>query len=223
MRCTYKMLPSADVIRADFDRIAACSPMADGRIEPSAQRLVAHVPLRSRVLEIGCGTGALARELATRRGAKVTAIDLSPRMIDVARVRTPASLGIEYHVADFLSLSPRGFDVVIATNTLHHLPLEETVRRMADAVSDTGMLLVADLFAARGVMELPYNGLSWMLDAVRTPSPASHDLAAAWDAHGLHDQLQSLRSLRRRLRALLPGVAVRRHLGWRYTAIWQRG
>jgi 2-polyprenyl-3-methyl-5-hydroxy-6-metoxy-1,4-benzoquinol methylase len=214
------MVPSADVIRADFDRIAACSRDADGGIEPSAQRLVPLVPLRSRVLEIGCGTGALARELATRRGARVTAIDLSPRMIDVARVRTPASLGVEYHVADFLSLSPSGFDVVVATNTLHHLPLEETVTRMADAVGETGMLLVADLFAARGVTELPYNGLSWLL---RAPSSSSHELAAAWDAHGLHDRLQPLGSLRRRLRALLPGVQVRRHLGWRYTAVWQRG
>jgi 2-polyprenyl-3-methyl-5-hydroxy-6-metoxy-1,4-benzoquinol methylase len=213
------MLPSADVIRADFDRIAACSQEQPDRLEPSAHRLVAHVPLRSRVLEIGCGTGALARELTARRGAKVTAIDLSPRMIDVARVRTPASLGVDYHVADFLALSPRGFDVVIATNTLHHLPLEATVRRMADAVGEGGTLLLADLFAARGIAELPYNGVSWLL---RAPSPAGRDLTAAWDAHGEHDQLTSLRSLRRSLRALLPGVVVRRHLGWRYTAIWQR-
>jgi 2-polyprenyl-3-methyl-5-hydroxy-6-metoxy-1,4-benzoquinol methylase len=214
------MLPSADVIRADFDRIAVSSRDQDRGIDPSAQRLVAHVPLRSRVLEIGCGTGALARELATRRGARVTAIDLSPRMIDVARVRTPASLGVEYHVADFLTLSPSGFDVVIAANTLHHLPLEETITRMADAVGDTGALLVADLFEARGLTELPYNGLSWLF---RTPAARSDELAAAWDAHGLHDRLQPLRSLRRTLRALLPGVHIRRHLGWRYTAIWHRG
>lgn len=214
------MVPSANVIRADFDRIAACSREQNDPLEPCVQRLVAHVPLRSRVLEIGCGTGALARELATRRGAKVTAIDLSPRMIDVARVRTSASLGVEYHVADFLALSPRGFDVVIATNTLHHLPLEETVARMADAVSATGTLLISDLFAARGVAELPYNGLSWLLRA-RLPRRRP-DLAAAWAAHGEHDRLQSLRVIRRAMRALLPGVTVRRHLGWRYTAIWQR-
>jgi 2-polyprenyl-3-methyl-5-hydroxy-6-metoxy-1,4-benzoquinol methylase len=213
------MLPSADVIRADFDRIAACSREQPDRLEPTVQRLVGLVPLRSRVLEIGCGTGTLARELATRRGAKVTAIDLSPRMIDVARVRTPASLGVEYHVADFLSLSPRGFDVVVATNTLHHLPLETAVPRMADAVGEGGALLLADLFAARGLVELPYNGASWLL---RGPSPASRELDDAWAAHGLHDALQPLRALRRSLRALLPGVSVRRHLGWRYSAIWRR-
>lgn len=214
------MVPSADVIRADFDRIAACSREQTDGLEPCVQRLVTHVPLRSRVLEIGCGTGALARQLASRRGARVTAIDLSPRMIDVARVRTSPSLGVEYHVADFLALSPRGFDVVIATNTLHHLPLEETVTRMADAVSATGTLLISDLFAARGLAELPYNGLSWLV-AARVPCPRP-ELAAAWAAHGEHDHLPSLRAVRSAMRALLPGVSVRRHLGWRYTAIWQR-
>src|SRR5690606_6787921 len=98
--------------RADFDRIASHAP-ADS-LEPAARRLLAQVPLRSRVLEIGCGTGQFARELATRRGARVTAIDLAPRMIDVARVRTRDSLGIDFRVADFLELSPRGFDVAVA-------------------------------------------------------------------------------------------------------------
>jgi len=213
------MLPSSDVIRADFDRIAACSNEGSARLETAAQRLVAEVPLRARVLEIGCGTGMLARELATKRGAKVTAIDLSPRMIDVARVRTPGSLGIEYRVADFMSLSPRGFDVVIAINTLHHLPLGNAVARMADAIVPGGKLIVADLFTARGLTELPYCGISWLL---RSPRASQPELAAAWDAHWEHDHIATLGEVRRELRAVLPGVTVRRHLGWRYTAIWNR-
>jgi 2-polyprenyl-3-methyl-5-hydroxy-6-metoxy-1,4-benzoquinol methylase len=213
------MLPSADVVRADFDRIATCSRELPDRLEPAAQRLVTLVPLRARVLEVGCGTGMLARELATRRGAKVTAIDLSPRMIDVARVRTPASLGIEYCVADLLALTPHGFDVVIAANTLHHLPFADAVTRMADAVGTRGKVLIADLFSARGIRELPYNGLSWLMRPTRLQPP---QLVAAWEEHGRHDQLQPLRAIRRELRAILPGATVRRHLGWRYTAVWER-
>lgn len=210
---------SADVIRADFDRIAGCSRELPDRLEPAVQRFVARIPLRARVLEIGCGTGVLARELATRRGARVTAIDLSPRMIEVARTRTPASLGIEYCVADFMALSPGGFDVVVSANTLHHLPLAGAVTRMADAVSRGGKLLIADPFSAQGLRELPYNGLSWLTSSA---APAVPQLAAAWQDHGRHDELQSLGAIRRQLRALLPGVAVRRHLGWRYTATWSR-
>ena len=40
----------------------------------------------TRLLDAGCGTGALAVE-AARRGADVTAIDLSPTLVQLARER----------------------------------------------------------------------------------------------------------------------------------------
>lgn len=178
------MPPSANVIRADFDRIAG-TPVVAERLAPTVQRLLAEVPLRARVLEIGCGTGLLSRELATKRGARVTAIDLSTRMIDVARVRTPASLGIEYCVADFMALSPYGFDIVIATDT--QLPLADAAPRMADAVVERGKVLIADQLAP-----------------------------------GVLASIRELAVVRQTLRTALPNVAVRRHLGRRYSAIWTR-
>jgi 2-polyprenyl-3-methyl-5-hydroxy-6-metoxy-1,4-benzoquinol methylase len=198
------MLPSADVIRADFHRSAAQSPDVAERVEPAAQRLVAEVPLRSRVLEIGCGTGTFARELANKRGAKITAIDLAPRMIDVARVRTAANLGIDFRVADFMELSPRGFDVVVAIDTLHHLPIAVAAERMAQAVVPGGLVIITDGFARGSALELPYSGLSWLVHK----QPQRGD--------------RSLREVRAILRDALPGVAVHRHLGWRYTAIWRK-
>ncbi len=45
-----------------------------------------------RVLDAGCGTGALAVE-AAKRGAQVVAIDLSPTLVDLARQRLPAIAG----------------------------------------------------------------------------------------------------------------------------------
>ena len=45
-----------------------------------------------RLLDAGCGTGALAVE-AARRGAAVVAIDLSPTLVALARERLPADLG----------------------------------------------------------------------------------------------------------------------------------
>src|SRR4051812_42818449 len=98
------MRASADVIRADFNRLTGPSPAPSDVLGPVARRLVAEVPLRKQVLDIGCGTGALARELATKRGAKVTAIDLAARMVDVARVRTSSSLRIDYRVANIMEL-----------------------------------------------------------------------------------------------------------------------
>ena len=54
---------------------------------------------RQRVLDVGCGGGLLAESLA-RAGAQVTAIDLAPGMIEVARLHAAESgLDIDYRVA----------------------------------------------------------------------------------------------------------------------------
>ncbi|HYB88311.1 MAG TPA: class I SAM-dependent methyltransferase [Streptosporangiaceae bacterium] len=58
-----------------------------------------------RVLDAGCGEGYLARVLAAR-GARVTGIDLSPHLIELARAKDPAG-DIDYRVAD-LSLPVPG-------------------------------------------------------------------------------------------------------------------
>jgi 2-polyprenyl-3-methyl-5-hydroxy-6-metoxy-1,4-benzoquinol methylase len=104
-----------------------------------ARRLTAGIAMRSRVLEIGCGTGALARVIA-RRGANVTAIDRAP-MIDLARSRTPAHLGIDYRVGELHRLSPRGFDVAIAVNARLE---RDALPRIAAAVRPGGSIVIID-------------------------------------------------------------------------------
>jgi len=52
------------------------------------------------VLDAGCGTGYLSRELA-RRGARVIGVDFSPNMIEIARQKAAAQqLDVQHHVAD---------------------------------------------------------------------------------------------------------------------------
>jgi 2-polyprenyl-6-hydroxyphenyl methylase/3-demethylubiquinone-9 3-methyltransferase len=79
----------------------------------------------SRVLDVGCGGGLLAEALA-RAGAAVTAIDLAPGMIEVARLHArEAGLDIDYRVvaADELQRAmPQGFDVVTCMEMLEHVP-----------------------------------------------------------------------------------------------------
>lgn len=221
VRCPI-MLPSPEVVRDDFDRIARHSRGLPDRIEPATQRLLGAMPRgRCRVLDVGCGTGGLARKLANG-GARVTGIDLSPRMIDVARVRTTDGLGIEYRVGDFMTWSPRGYDVAIAIASLHHLPLADALTRMAAAIDPGGLVLIGDLFAARGVLDLPYNAVSWLRRRLRPAGADPADLAAAWAAHGQHDRLLTFREVRAIAQATLPGATVRRHLEWRYTLVWRK-
>ena len=64
--------------------------------------LLSHLPADmhgQRLLDAGCGTGALAVE-AARRGAEVVAVDVSGGLVDVARRRAGDDARIEWHVGD---------------------------------------------------------------------------------------------------------------------------
>lgn len=83
-----------------------------------------------RVLDAGCGTGALAVELAAR-GATVLAVDLSPTLIALARERLPSDLGeghIDFEVGDMAALATGDFDHVVAMDSLIHYDVADGIR-----------------------------------------------------------------------------------------------
>ncbi|SFL27022.1 magnesium protoporphyrin IX methyltransferase [Methylobacterium pseudosasicola] len=86
-----------------------------------------------RLLDAGCGTGALSVE-AARRGAEVVAIDVSPTLVGLARERLPAIPGagrIEFRVGDMLDPSLGRFDHVVAMDSLIHYRAADIVRALA--------------------------------------------------------------------------------------------
>jgi magnesium-protoporphyrin O-methyltransferase len=86
-----------------------------------------------RILDAGCGTGALAVE-AAGRGADVVAIDLSPTLVDLARERLPATLGggsIHFCSGDMLDTALGRFDHVVAMDSLIHYRAADTARALA--------------------------------------------------------------------------------------------
>ena len=74
-----------------------------------------------RVLDLGCGEGAYSRELV-RRGARVTGIDGSARLIEVARQRAVAAdLAVDYRCANASALdgiASESFDLIVASMSL---------------------------------------------------------------------------------------------------------
>jgi SAM-dependent methyltransferase len=88
---------------------------------PATKALLANVS-GQRVLEVGCGPGALTEWLLAE-GAKVTAFDVSPEMVRLARARVGD--GVDVRVADLaepLSFVADGsVDVVVASLVLHYL------------------------------------------------------------------------------------------------------
>jgi 2-polyprenyl-3-methyl-5-hydroxy-6-metoxy-1,4-benzoquinol methylase len=105
-----------------------------------------------RVLEVGCGCGMLALEMA-RNGLQVVGVDVSPKSIEVAnkfKVDNQGSKGfgsLKYHCADIsdLDFESEGFDSVVFFRSLHHFPdLEATLAKVHQASKGGAYLLISE-------------------------------------------------------------------------------
>ena len=96
-----------------------------------------------RILDAGCGTGALAVE-AARRGAQVVAIDLSPTLVDLARTRIPLDIAhlVEFHSGDMLDPALGRFDHVVAMDSIIHYQTDDAVNALAQLADRTSGSIV---------------------------------------------------------------------------------
>lgn len=99
------------------------------------------------VLEVGCGTGRITRDLA-RHALRVVAVDPDEAALAKARAAIPAPnvrfLPMPDGVLDFPSAS---FDVVIYTLSLHHVPLarmNESLQTAAGLLREGGVIVVVE-------------------------------------------------------------------------------
>ncbi len=90
------------------------------------------------LLDAGSGTGALATQAAAR-GANVTAIDLSPTLVSLARDRaSAASVGtLRFLVGDMTDPALGGFDHVVAMDSLIHYDAPDVVQVLANFAART--------------------------------------------------------------------------------------
>jgi magnesium-protoporphyrin O-methyltransferase len=92
----------------------------------------------SRLLDAGCGTGALSIE-AARRGADVVGVDLAPTIIEMAEERMPAELHaqIRFHAGDMLDPHHGAFDHVVAMDSIIHYEASDVTGVLAGLASRT--------------------------------------------------------------------------------------
>ena len=125
---------------ADYFAQVQATPGWDAIIQSFA-RFVA-LPPNSRVLDVGCGPGSLARHLA-RDGHTVTGIDADPLMIDRAQYLATEVSGVTFEVGDVRNLrfDDGTFDAALATNVIFLLadPLAG-LRQMVRAVKPGGIV-----------------------------------------------------------------------------------
>ena len=96
-----------------------------------------------RILDAGCGTGALAVE-AARLGAEVVAIDLSPTLVNLARERIPPDVAhlVEFQSGDMLDKRLGHFDHVVAMDSIIHYDTEDAVNALAQLAERTSKSIV---------------------------------------------------------------------------------
>jgi SAM-dependent methyltransferase len=220
--------PPSDRVRSDFDRIAA---LEDGTTDNQNYHryLLSHLPSPcDTVAEIGCGSGALARVLASRI-RRVVAVDFSPGMIEKARRQSTHYPNIEYHEADVRnwSMPAASVDCVVSVATVHHLDHDRFLQSAREWVRPGGRLLILDLVREetivdilRSAVALPVSIALRLLRTGRLRMPRA--LREAWRAHGDTDRYLSMSEAKRLYGLHLPGAQVRRHFFWRYSVVWTK-
>lgn len=141
----------------------------------------------TRILEVGCGDGALAA-LLQADGLQITAIDSDSEAVEAARIA-----GVEARLIDWPVPMEREFDAILFTRSLHHIDeLDRAVAAARHALRPGGRIIVED-FRAEGGSAV---SASWFSDVARALiaegaletsledlleklAPADHDLHAS--------------------------------------------
>ncbi len=168
-----------------------------GRIGPP-HAAVAEAAVRNagdQVLEIGCGTGSVT-VLLRARGAKVTAIDQAPEMLEQARLRLAdddAVAWVEQTAAEIDRLPTSRFDAVVICLCLSDMSPSERAFVLREAVlrlAPGGRVVAADEVRPKGwrgwlqrIWRIPQAALGWLL--VGSLSRPIRDLAGELQAAGL--------------------------------------
>lgn len=118
-------------------------------LEPNQIELLNIQPGDS-ILDVACGNGQFARKM-TELGAKVTAIDISKEMINIARSK-PVSDKIDYHVIDVTSradlekLWGNTYDSIVSTMAIMDIEnIEPMIRFLPEILKDNGRFVFSIL------------------------------------------------------------------------------
>ncbi|QUH02910.1 class I SAM-dependent methyltransferase [Saccharopolyspora erythraea] len=181
----------------------------------------------SRALDVGCGSGDLARLLAGRAD-EVLAVDRDPSIVEHARSLSREYTNIDFVADDVTELElPGDQDVITCVATLHHLPFTTTLRRFRNALAPGGTLVVLGVYRERtagdrmlSAAAAPANlVVGWLKTRARrrrgeTGRPAS--MTAPTKPASM-----TFTEITEQARAELPGAVLRRHLFWRYSLVYR--
>jgi 2-polyprenyl-3-methyl-5-hydroxy-6-metoxy-1,4-benzoquinol methylase len=171
-----------------------------------------------RALDVGCGTGLLARRLAEHCD-EVVAIDAHAATLSCAIAATGRNSQVSFVNGDVMThaFEPASFDTVTAIATLHHLPLEPALVRFRELLRPDGVLVVIGLYRLRTPADFAFGvagkvagwWLRWRNNYEEVVAP-------------IHEPEETLSEIQAAVRKPLPDAVVNRLLLFRYSLIWRK-
>lgn len=129
---------------------------------------VSRITPHQKVLDIGCGIGAVAYDIANSSGALVWGVDLSEKNIRTAQQKYQHP-NVTYIVGDALQKLPEGpgqYDIIVLSNVLEHLPdRSEFLKKVYAATKASTFLIRVPVFERDWRIPLKKElGIEWRLD-----------------------------------------------------------
>jgi cyclopropane fatty-acyl-phospholipid synthase-like methyltransferase len=160
-----------EFVRDGYDQIAERYAAQRDAFEslPYLERFRELLPKGGRVLDLGCGAGLPTAAYLTDHGFTVLGLDISSRMIDLARKNAP---GADFEVRDMLSLRPGefAFDAVVALYSIFHVGREEHARLLH---------VLRSFLPEGGVVLVTMGAVEW-----EGTDPDFHGAAMFWSHYG---------------------------------------
>jgi 2-polyprenyl-3-methyl-5-hydroxy-6-metoxy-1,4-benzoquinol methylase len=162
-------------------------------------------PAGRRVLDLGCGAGQLAHHLAERGAAEVVGVDISERMLALARAeRSHPRVTYLQQAIEQSAFAPGRFDLVVSSLAVHYVAdYRGLMQRVASWLSANGILVYSTehpVYLSRAT------GDGWIRDASGEPVSWAVDRYAEEGLREEHWFTDGVRKYHRTVASLLNGV-----------------
>jgi len=138
-----------------------------GKLDKVYNRLTSRIKKGQKILDLGCGTGALTLR-AAQKGAKVKGIDINPQMLEIAQkqaIKKNLLQNInlcEIGIAELRREKSDSYDVVMSGLCFSELTEDEliyTLKEVKRILKPEGILLVADEVKPKNILKRILNGI----------------------------------------------------------------